>query len=65
VRLEVLTVMLLKIQVFWDVILCQWINISQCFKGTTIFKTSRTIYPVTLRTIPETLISGGNGINSK
>jgi hypothetical protein len=65
VRLDVLKVMLLKIHVFWDVILCQLRNSSKHSDGTTIFKTSITIYPVILCSIPETLISRGHGINSK
>jgi hypothetical protein len=32
VRFGVLTAMLVKIQVFWDLILCHWIGRSKCFK---------------------------------
>jgi hypothetical protein len=32
VRFEVLTAVLMKIQVFWDVMLCHWVNISCLFK---------------------------------
>jgi hypothetical protein len=33
VRVEVLTAVLLRTQVFWDVMLCHWANSSHCFKG--------------------------------
>jgi hypothetical protein len=33
VRSEVLTQTLLKIQVFWDVMLCHWAGSVCCFKG--------------------------------
>jgi len=32
-RSEVLTVMLLKIEVFWDVMLCWMVNSYRCFQG--------------------------------
>jgi len=33
VRFEVLTLVLLMVQGFWDVVLCHWVNRSQRFEG--------------------------------
>jgi hypothetical protein len=33
VRLEILTAVLLRIRIFWDVMLCWWASGSHCFEG--------------------------------
>jgi hypothetical protein len=37
-RSEVLTEVLLKIQIFWDEMQCDWANSFWCFEGTTILQ---------------------------
>jgi delta-aminolevulinic acid dehydratase/porphobilinogen synthase len=34
VRFEILTAALLRIRVFWDVMLCRWASHSHCFEAT-------------------------------
>jgi hypothetical protein len=35
---EVLTAVLLKIYVFWDVVLCCWVSGAWCFEGPKVFQ---------------------------
>jgi len=49
-----LTAVMLKLQVFWDVALCRWVNGSRWFEGTT-FETSGTIHPTIQCHIPKAM----------
>ena len=53
-RFEAVTVVLLRIQVFWDVMCC-WLSASWCFQGTLILLNMGTILSMTRHHFPENL----------